>query len=45
MAKKDAVVVDVGVEGNPGKTQITINEGDRQKGAKKGTCGKKRRDK
>lgn len=25
----------LGVEGNPGKTQITINEGDRQKEAKK----------
>jgi len=31
-AKKASVT---GVEGNPEKTQITINEGDRQKGEKK----------
>lgn len=36
-AAKRGAVVAAGVEGKPGKTQITINEGDRQKGR-----GKKR---
>lgn len=54
-AKRDAAVVVVvvgvlvdaeGVREKPGKTQITISEGDRQKkGKKKHVCGEERRDK
>lgn len=39
-ATKRNVVVAAGVEGRSGKTQITINEGDRQKEQKKNTCGR-----